>query len=37
MLRARGFTNVINFSGGVTEWQKAGLPVETADVTAPSP
>ena len=37
MLRARGFTNVINFSGGFTEWQRAGLPVETADATAPSP
>jgi hydroxyacylglutathione hydrolase len=37
MLRARGFTNVINFSGGFTEWQKAGLPVETTDAAAPSP
>jgi len=29
LLRARGFTNVINFTGGFAEWQKAGLPVET--------
>ena len=29
LLRARGFTNVINFTGGFAEWRKAGLPVET--------
>src|SRR4051812_8659141 len=36
LLRARGFENVINFSGGFAEWQKAGLPVETGDAAAPS-
>ncbi|MFL5616494.1 MAG: rhodanese-like domain-containing protein [Gemmatimonadaceae bacterium] len=35
LLRARGFTNVINFSGGFREWQDAGLPVESSDA-APS-
>lgn len=29
LLRARGFTNIINFTGGLAEWRKAGLPVET--------
>ena len=29
LLRARGFTNIINFTGGFAEWRKAGLPVET--------
>ena len=36
LLRARGFENVINFSGGFAEWQRAGLPVEIADAEAPS-
>jgi len=36
LLRARGFTNVMNFSGGFTEWRKAGLPVETPDASAAS-
>ena len=36
LLRARGFENVINFSGGFAAWQQAGLPIETADATAPS-
>ena len=36
LLRARGFENVINFSGGFTEWQRAGLPIETDDAAAPS-
>jgi hydroxyacylglutathione hydrolase len=34
LLRARGFTNIINFTGGLTEWRKAGLPVETDGSTA---
>ena len=33
LLRARGFTNIINFTGGVAEWRKAGLPVETDGAT----
>jgi hydroxyacylglutathione hydrolase len=36
LLRARGFSHVINFSGGFSEWQEAGLPVETAEATVPS-
>lgn len=36
LLRARGFENVINFSGGFAEWQQAGLPIETAEAAAPS-
>jgi hydroxyacylglutathione hydrolase len=36
LLRARGFENVINLSGGFAEWQQAGLPVETGDAEAPS-
>ena len=36
LLRARGFENVINFSGGFAEWQRTGLPVETDDAAAPS-
>lgn len=35
-LRAHGFSNVINLSGGFAEWQGAGLPVETGDTAAPS-
>lgn len=31
LLRAHGFTNVINFTGGFSEWRNAGLPVETSD------
>ena len=30
ILRARGFNNVINLSGGFAEWQRSGLPVETS-------
>ena len=36
LLRARGFENVINFSGGFAEWQQSGLPIETDDAAAPS-
>ena len=36
LLRARGFENVINFSGGFAEWQRNGLPIETDDAAAPS-
>ena len=36
LLRAHGFENVINLSGGFAEWQEAGLPVETGDATASS-
>ena len=36
LLRARGFANVINFTGGFSEWQKAGLPVETSDASTAS-
>jgi rhodanese-related sulfurtransferase len=28
LLRRRGFTNVVNLSGGFAAWQQAGLPVE---------
>jgi rhodanese-related sulfurtransferase len=27
ILRARGFANVVNLSGGIPAWQQAGLPV----------
>jgi len=30
VLAARGFTNVVNMSGGYVGWQQAGLPVEKA-------
>jgi hydroxyacylglutathione hydrolase len=33
LLRARGFDNVINFSGGFAEWQRSGLPVETTPIS----
>jgi hydroxyacylglutathione hydrolase len=36
LLRARGFSNVINFSGGFAEWQHAGLPIESSNAAAPS-
>jgi hydroxyacylglutathione hydrolase len=36
LLRARGFQNVINFSGGFAEWQRTGLPIETDDAATPS-
>jgi hydroxyacylglutathione hydrolase len=36
LLRAQGFTNVMNFSGGFAEWRNAGLPVETPDASAAS-
>ena len=36
LLRARGFENVINFSGGFAEWQRTGLPIETDEATASS-
>ncbi len=28
LLRKRGFTNVVNLTGGFTAWQQAGLPVQ---------
>lgn len=28
LLQARGFKNLLNLSGGITAWRKAGLPVE---------
>jgi hydroxyacylglutathione hydrolase len=34
LLRARGFDNVINFSGGFAEWQQSGFPVETTQVSS---
>ncbi len=34
LLRSRGYTNVMNLEGGFTEWEKAGLPVETSGVGA---
>ena len=37
LLRARGFHNVINFSGGFAEWQRSGLPVETTPISPDSP
>jgi len=30
ILKARGFNDVRQFSGGFAEWQRAGLPVESA-------
>jgi hydroxyacylglutathione hydrolase len=33
LLRALGFSNVLNFSGGFTEWCSAGLPIETASAS----
>lgn len=30
LLRALGFANVVNFSGGYAEWRSAGLPIEVA-------
>jgi len=30
LLLARGYPNVVNVTGGFAEWQRAGLPVETA-------
>ena len=36
LLRAHGFTNVINFTGGFSEWRNAGLPVETPDASVAS-
>jgi rhodanese-related sulfurtransferase len=29
-----GYTDVVNVAGGITEWQKSGLPVRTGPVTA---
>jgi hydroxyacylglutathione hydrolase len=29
LLLARGYPNVVNITGGFSEWQRAGLPVET--------
>ena len=34
LLHSLGYSNVLNFSGGLAEWQGAGLPVETDE--APS-
>ena len=31
LLRALGFSNVLNLTGGFADWRSAGLPVETAD------
>ena len=36
ILRARGFSNVIDFSGGFDAWQREGQPVETAEAAASS-
>jgi hydroxyacylglutathione hydrolase len=36
LLRAHGFTNVINFTGGFAEWRSAGFPVETSEGSAAS-
>jgi hydroxyacylglutathione hydrolase len=36
LLRANGFQNVINFSGGFAEWERAGLPVESSPAVAAS-
>ena len=36
LLRAHGFTNVINFTGGFSEWRNAGFPVETPNASAAS-
>ncbi len=30
LLRARGFTNVVNLSGGLADWEAAGNPIERA-------
>ena len=32
--RARGYTNVVNLSGGLADWQTAGNPVERAEAVA---
>jgi hydroxyacylglutathione hydrolase len=37
LLRAMGYSNVINFTGGFTEWASAGLPVETASASPATP
>ena len=34
LLRARGYTNVINLSGGLADWQAAGHPIEQAKAAA---
>ena len=34
LLRAHGFSNVVNFSGGFAAWRGAGLPVETVDASS---
>ena len=36
LLRARGFSNVINFAGGFADWQRNGLPVDTPEPAATS-
>jgi len=36
LLRARGFSNVINHAGGFADWQRSGLPVDTPDVESSS-
>lgn len=36
LLQSRGFTNVVNMTGGIVAWQHAGLPV-TADATEAVP
>ena len=37
LLRARGFANVVHFSGGFAEWQREGLPVESAPPALTTP
>ncbi len=32
MLREAGFTNVRRFAGGLTEWARAGLPIESGEL-----
>ena len=31
ILRKTGITNIINLSGGINEWIKAGLPIEYSE------
>ena len=34
LLRARGYTNVVNLSGGLVDWEAAGNPIERAEAAA---
>jgi hydroxyacylglutathione hydrolase len=36
LLRAHGFSNVINYAGGFADWQRSGMPVETPGIAAAS-